>query len=121
MVKQHRGNTAKMSYRRYKILYYMSEQGIFQAQWLSSIRAILQKCNLDFFWYNQSQLPKTDCLKLRVKQKLKELYGSNWNEDVNELSKCLNYRMYKTEHKIESYFVKLSPVLCSYYNRFRFP
>ena len=50
-----------------------------------------------------------DCLKLRV---------SNWNEDVNVLNKCLNYRMYKTEHKIESYFVKLSPVLCSYYNRF---
>ena len=60
-----------------------------------------------------------DCLKHRVKQKLKELYVSNWNEDVNELSKCLNYRIYKTEHKIESYFVKLSPVLCSYYNRFR--
>ena len=94
------GKQDKLSYRLFKILYYLSEQGILRSQWLSNIRAILQKCNLDFFCYNQSQLPKMEYLKLRVKQKLKELYVSNWNEDVNELSECLNYRMYKTEHKI---------------------
>ena len=32
------GKEEKLSYRLYKILYYMSEQGIFQSRWLHTIR-----------------------------------------------------------------------------------
>ena len=113
------GKEDKLSYRLYKILYYMSEQGIFQSQWLHTIRTILQKCELDYFWYNQFQLPKMDFLRLKVKQKLKELYINSWSNEVDIISKCLNYRVYKQEHKIESYLVKLSSSLCNFYNRFR--
>ena len=52
------GKQDKLSYRRYKILYDISEQGIFQSQWLSSIRAILQKCNLDFFGITSLSYPR---------------------------------------------------------------
>ena len=98
----------------------MSDHGMFQSQWLNSVRSILQKCDLDYYWYNQSQMHKMDFLKDKVKQKLKEIYINQWNKDVDALSKCLNYRVYKQEHKLENYFVKLSPSLCNFYNRFRF-
>ena len=48
-----------------------------------------------------------DFLKNAVQQKLKELYLNNLNVEVDALSKCLNYRVYKKEHKLENYFVKL--------------
>ena len=113
------GKEDKLSYRLYKILYYMSDHGIFQSQWLNSVRSILQKCDLYYYWYNQSLMHKMDFLKDKVKQKLKEIYINQWNKDVDALSKCLNYRVYKQEHKLENYFVKLSPSLCNFYNRFR--
>ena len=54
-----------------------------------------------------------------MQQKLKELYLNNWNVEVDALRKCLNYGVYKKEHKLENYSVKLSPSLCIFYNRFR--
>ena len=68
------GKEDKLSYRLYRIMYYMDEHGYFHSQWLNSIRTILQNCNLDLYWYNQFQYPKLDFLKLKVKQKLKEIY-----------------------------------------------
>ena len=41
------GKEDKLSHKFYKILYYLSDQGIFQTQWLNSDRTILQKCELD--------------------------------------------------------------------------
>ena len=40
-------------------------------------------------------------LKNAVQQKLKELYLNIWNVEVDALSKCLNYMVYKKEHKLE--------------------
>lgn len=47
------------------------------------------------------------------------MYTENWGKEVDKLSKCLNHRIYKTEHKLESYFVKLAQSLGTFYLRFR--
>ena len=47
----------KLAYRLYKILHYLSDHGNFHSQWLSSVRNILQKCDLDF-WFLRMQCSK---------------------------------------------------------------
>ena len=46
-----------------------------------------------------------------VLQKSQDQYVKSWFASVNESSKCVNYRMYKTEHKFENYLITLPPKL----------
>ena len=65
------GKNDKLSYRLFKILYYMSEQGIFQSRWLHSIRTILQKCELDYFWYTSFNCLKWTFFDFKLSKNLK--------------------------------------------------
>ena len=62
---------------------------------------------------------KWNFLDLKLSKDLKHCLVTIGAMKLTLLVKCLKYRVYKQEHKIESYLVKLSPSLCNFYNRFR--
>ena len=81
----------------YKLLYNLNVNGLYFSQRLNKTMVILQCCGLEHFWINQFDIPNMAGLKVRVKAALQNMYKEHWNEDVNSLSKCLNYRVYKQD------------------------
>ena len=41
--------------------------------------------------------------------KLQDQYKQSWSASINDSSKCLNYRIFKTEHEFENYLIRMSP------------
>ena len=113
------GNSNRISTVLYKILHHLNENGMYFSQWLNDIRMTLQNCGLDQYWDNQFDIPHLNSMKVRVKTALQNRYVQNWKTEVDLLSKCLNYRIYKDEFKLENYFVKLPTSLANFYCRFR--
>ena len=113
------GNSNRISTVLYKILHHLNENGMYFSQWLNDIRMTLQNCGLDQYWDNQFDIPHLNSMKVRVKTALQNRYVQNWKTEVDLLSKCLNYRIYKDEFKLENYFVKLPASLANFYCRFR--
>ena len=50
---------------------------------------------------------------------LKTQFEQTWQSNVNDSSKCTNYRMYKTKHCLETYFDVLSPHFVQTITNFR--
>ena len=60
-----------------------------------------------------------DNLKAMVDKRLKESHIQSWKNEIDQMSKCLDYRMHKTEYQCEEYFSKLPLNLSLYFSRFR--
>ncbi|MEW8548698.1 MAG: reverse transcriptase family protein, partial [Candidatus Thiodiazotropha sp.] len=113
------GKKDKLSFILYKILYQLDLNGVYHSQWLNTIRTTLQNCQLDEVWTNQYNIVNFTHVKPAVEKALKKSYVNTWDSDLEQLSKCLNYRMYKSEHKTENYFSQLSSSLSIFFCRFR--
>jgi len=50
---------------------------------------------------------------------LKPQFKQTWQSKFNDTSKCINYRMYKTEHCLENYIDVSSPHFVQTYTNFR--
>ena len=54
-----------------------------------------------------------------VKNRLIDQFKQNWYNSIFELSKCLNYRIFKTNHNFENYLSVLPTDLRISYSKFR--
>ena len=52
-------------------------------------------------------------------QKSQDQYIKSWSASVNESSTCINYRIFKSEHKFEKYLITLPTKLRSTFKNFR--
>jgi hypothetical protein len=74
------GNKRKISYNMYSLLYYLDKDGIFQTEWITKVKHILNKCGIyDKFWLNQEkedlfQEISQDIFKNNVRKILREYY-----------------------------------------------
>ena len=64
--------------------------------------------NVDPNWLNKA-------LKLRIS----DIFKQNWHSNVNNMSSCLNYRLFKNEHNFEKYLEILDPINRISFARFR--
>ena len=69
--------------------------------WLNCVKDIFNECGLSYIWYNQAYQFSREHLLTLVESSLKHQYLQNWTSLVNESPKCINYRIYKQEHKFE--------------------
>ncbi|MEW8548127.1 MAG: reverse transcriptase family protein, partial [Candidatus Thiodiazotropha sp.] len=113
------GKKDKLAFTLYKVLYQLDSYGEYHSQWLDTIRTTLRNVGLGEFWDNQFNYAKMNNLKERVDKALRETYIQTWHDQTDKMSKCLNYRLYKTEYECESYFSKLPMSLGIYFSRFR--
>ena len=113
------GKKDKLAVTLYRIIYQLDYNGEYHSQWLNSIRTTLRNLGLDDFWDGQFNFANMDNLKAMVDKRLKESHMQSWKNEIEQMSKCLNYRMYKTEYQCEEYFSKLPLNLSIYFSRFR--
>ena len=89
----------------------------FSSNWLNCIKAILDDCGLSYVWISQEMRNKM-WLKNYVKQNLKDQFLQRWKSDVENSSKSLCYRIYKTNFGYEKYLDLLNnkdrQILCKF-------
>ena len=86
--------------------------------WIKYVKQILDNCGFSNIWQTENFM-NNEWLKLNVKQRLLDQFIQNWNTEVFESSKALNYRIYKTKFEFEEYFNILSQKQAKIICRFR--
>ena len=77
------------------------------SHWFRYVRSIFNECGLTFIWENQNFCNK-QWLKGEVQRILFDHFLQNWNSNVMNSPKALNYRIFKEELKFESYLINLT-------------
>ena len=87
-------------------------------KWLANVKSILDNCGHSYIWSNQSVL-KLNKLKCSITQVYKDQYIQEWNSKVDESGKCINYKIFKTNIKLEKYLLTLPKTYRILFTRFR--
>ncbi|KAL4219068.1 hypothetical protein ACF0H5_021651 [Mactra antiquata] len=72
--------------------------------WLHTVKSIIDECGLSYVWLNQNFHGTKSSFLHEVENSLKNQYIQSWQAEINTSQKCLNYKIFKTEHKLEHYF-----------------
>jgi hypothetical protein len=108
-------NKCKLSYIMYKLLYILGDV----SPWLTEIQSICNNAGFQYIWLSQGVGINVEWLKECIFQRCKDQYEQLWHEQINNSSKCIIYRMYKTEFKFEKYLVNSTFKLRQIYTKFR--
>ena len=100
-------NKPKLNVVLYKLLYNMYNMGSLQSCWITHVKAVLDNLGLSNIWLMQCNGIKREWLKSKVKLVLQDQFRQSWSSNINDMSKCLNYRIFKTEFGFEKYLVSL--------------
>jgi hypothetical protein len=115
------GDQSKLSNIFYKLLYNMSESGVYQATWIKAIKVRLIKYNLYHYWETQDlmDMSKFVQFKKNCKSSIKEYYRKDWVRSVKESRKCYLYKGFKTDLNMEKYLISLPEDLRICMSKFR--
>ncbi len=94
---------SKLSNKIYSVLYTMHASGEYSSPWVQYIEETLNHCGVGFVFQEQST-HGDKWLQELVKQNIRDQYEQTWNSEVNNSSKCISYRLYKTCFQMEKYF-----------------
>jgi len=98
----------KLSHSMYNVLLELYRNDTFKSNWLSYIHKILNDCGMSDIWITQGAFLSNNQLKSMIKERLKDQYKQKWVSDVELNSKCILYKSFKTDLKMEKYLVELS-------------
>lgn len=104
-------NHSTLSSTIYKIIVNDVYNNNSKYSWLSNVKSILDECGLSYIWDSQSFHGSKDLLLTLVERSLKDQFVQNWNNIVNNSNKAINYRMFKTEFKLEDFYLELSDTI----------
>ena len=96
---------SKLSLIMYRLLYNNHIRNNCQYGWITKIKSIFEETGLNFMWMNQNI--NTHTIRNQIGSILKDQFRQKWHQDVDASSKCCNYKIFKTEHKFETYLIKL--------------
>ena len=102
----------------YKVLYELNNKELYKSKWLTYIKNILIECGLPYIFNNPSSVSSLQ-LKNIIKKSLSDQYIQNWNSAVNQLTSCINYKIFKTCFISEPYLTFLPNHLMHSFCRFR--
>lgn len=111
------GEQTKLSSVMYRLLYRMDMAGTYSSPWLVNVKSILNNAGFSYMW--QSQQVNTNTLKNLLKDRLQDQFRQTWAAEVFASPKCLNYRIFKHELKLESYLLQLPNNLRHVFTKFR--
>ena len=100
------GKQSKLSVTIYSLLIKLFDKNQFKSDWNKFIINTLNECGLTFVWHQQQAI-NLEWLKSKTKQILNDQYSQEWDQEVHESPKCLNYRIFKTKIELESYLTVL--------------
>ena len=96
------GKNTKISYKLYLLLLYLHKNNIYSCKWILFIEKILQDVDLNYIWLS-NVVTNINWLCMEVQNRLQMQYIQEWNSVVHNSPKCINYRTFKTEFKMEFY------------------
>lgn len=102
----------------YRILLDDVSNSRFQYDWFSFVKSILDSTGLSYIWLEQNT-ENSFWLSQTVKITLESQFKQEWQTSIDTSSKCINYRLFKTEHKFENYLLNLPPKLMKTFIKFR--
>ena len=112
------GKNTKISYKLYLLLLYLHKNNIYFCKWILFIEKILQDVGLNYIWLS-NVVTNINWLCREVQNRLQMQYIQEWNSVVHNSPKCINYRTFKTEFKMEFYISELQPKFYIPIARFR--
>ncbi len=94
---------SKLSNIFYKLLYNMSERGVYHAEWIKAVKSLLIKYDMYNFWEDQREMRMSNynMFKTTFKQRIQDYYKNEWQISVNESRKCYIYKGFKSELNLE--------------------
>lgn len=98
------GNAGKYSFIMYKIMYNHFINDKYVLPWVKSVKQILDDCGLSNIWINQ-EFPSVPWLVNRVKLSLQDQFKQTWLTSVQDSSKCVLYKSFKTDFVLEKYLL----------------
>ena len=111
------GKLSKLSYRLYSILYNDANAITYEFPWTVNVKSILDDLGMSYIWISQTP-QNSEWLANTVLQMGQGQYKQLWSASVHESSKCVNYKIFKTEHKFENYLLnppfKLRKIFINY-------
>lgn len=110
-----RGKTSKLSHQIYLYMRYFNEHDF---KWINYIKAILNEAGRQDIWLGQSNSIPSSTGKI-VKQILRDQFFQNWNNQLQNSSKGINYSLFKDNVLFENYFKALNGSLAITMVRFR--
>ena len=102
------GKNNKISYKLCLLLLYLHKNNIHSCKWFLFIEKILQDVGLIYIWLSDV-LTNINWLCREVQNRLQMQYIQEWKSVVHNSPKCINYRTFKTEFKMEFYISELQP------------
>ena len=103
------GIKTKFSSILYQLLYKMYIHNIFKSPWLENIYSVLNETGFSYLWFNQDQISSNsiDSIQSLIQTRLHDQLLQVWSSDIFNSSKCINYRIFKTQLTFEPYLNNL--------------
>ena len=100
------GKEFKLSTIACNILKILSDSDIYSSPWILKIKQVLNSLGMSNLWYEYEKIDK-NWFKMNIKLKLSDILRQKWWETIQERPICINYRIFKTDLKLESYILKI--------------
>ena len=103
------GKKTKISYIIYKIWRCkMNNQMNYTSDWITVLKSNLSNFGMHHIWEFEGNGFTNEYVKQSTKLRMKDIYLQKWNNDVNGHELCDNYKMFKTEFRLEKYLTHLN-------------
>jgi hypothetical protein len=107
----------KYSYILYRKCRQLNENHNMQFSWILFVKQIFNECGFSNIWETE-HFNNIEYLKCLIKQRLEDQFLQNWNSLVQNSSKAINYKTFKTEFKYKEYLnnleIKDAILLCRF-------
>ena len=101
-------STPKLSSVLYQLLLNLYKRDIYKSPWISTVKNILDGCGFSGVWDNQFIPGSLNSFKTRLQQRIRDQFVQHWTSEINDSSKCINYRMFTQSLKLKHYLIHLS-------------
>jgi hypothetical protein len=98
------GQASKLSAISYKLLHSFFCNGNISAPWVKFLKDILDNCGLSNVWTFQNINFNIELVIAYVKLRLRDHFLQEWNSNLENSPKAMNYRLYKHIFEFENYF-----------------
>ena len=98
----------------------MHRAGVYENKWICHVKNIIDRTGYSYLWNNQQNITVSfSMFKESLKNCLKDQFRQEWHNEVVNSSKCINYRIFKTDLSLEKYLLELPVKLRKLFTKFR--
>jgi len=110
----------KFTHALYKLMLQLHERQEIDFKWGAKVKSLLDGYGFGGLWAPENNPGVSlEWFRSAISLRIQDVFKQNWWADVWESSSCLNYRMFKTDHRMESNLVILEKRHVEVIHKFR--